>query len=262
MDWSNFLVVTLASAAAIGLLQLATWAWSVKAGKWAVVDVVWGAGFALVGLVTLAFGTGGLNRRLLLTVLVCVWGVRLSWHIFKRSQGKGEDPRYEKLTEGLSPFAAAIKVFGLQGVLQWIISMPLQASAAAQDTTGIWWVVLVIGVLIWGIGLTFESVGDAQLKAFMADPDNKGEIMDKGLWAWTRHPNYFGDACVWWGMFVVAASAGTVLVLWTVLAPVAMTHFLRNVSGAKLLEENMKDRPAFQEYMQRTAYFFPRPPKG
>lgn len=260
MDWSNFLVVTLASLAAVVALQVATYLWSVRAGKWAVVDVVWGAGFALVGLVALAFGSGDGTRRVVLAVLVCIWGLRLAWHVYQRSKSKGEDPRYEKLTEGMSPLGASLKVFGLQGLLQWVISLPLQASAAAQDTTGAWWVVLVLGVLIWAVGFTFESLGDAQLKAFMNDPD-KGEVMDKGLWAWTRHPNYFGDACVWWGMFVVAASAGTPLVWWAVISPLAMTHFLRNVSGAKLLEENMKDRPAFQEYMQRTAYFFPRPPK-
>ncbi|CAN5495302.1 DUF1295 domain-containing protein [soil metagenome] len=261
MDWSNFLVVTLASLVVLIGLQLATWAWSVRVGKWAVVDVVWGAGFALVGLVALAFGSGDGTRRLLLAGLVGAWGLRLSWHIFQRSQGKGEDPRYEKLTEGMSPFAAAVKVFGLQGALQWVISMPLQASAAAQDTTGGWWIVLVLGAAIWGVGLTFEALGDAQLAAFKGDPDNKGEVMDQGLWAWTRHPNYFGDACVWWGMFVITASAGTLALWWAVLSPIVMTHLLRNVSGAKLLEENMLDRPAFQEYMQRTAYFFPRPPK-
>ncbi|MGB3186236.1 MAG: DUF1295 domain-containing protein [Ornithinimicrobium sp.] len=261
MDWSNFPAVTLASLVAVIVLQVATWAWSVKVGKWAVVDVVWGAGFALVGVVALAAGSGDGTRRLILAVLVCIWGIRLSWHIFLRSQGKGEDPRYEKLTEGLSPSAAALKVFGLQAALQWLISLPLQVSAAAQETSGWWWIVLALGVLIWGIGFTFESLGDAQLKAFKNDPDNEGKVMDQGLWAWTRHPNYFGDSFVWWGMFVVATSAGTPLVWWAVVSPIAMTHFLRNVSGAKLLEENMKDRPAFQEYMQRTAYFFPRPPK-
>jgi steroid 5-alpha reductase family enzyme len=265
MDWSSLGVITLASLAALAGLQLATWVWSRRAGKWAVVDVAWGAGFAVVGLVSALVGwldQGSIGlRTLILTALVCVWGGRLSWHIYTRSRGKGEDPRYEDLTEGLGPLPAALKVFGLQGALQWVISLPLQAAAAAQATEGPWALLLIAGVLVFAVGLAFEAVGDAQLAAFKADPDHEGQVMDRGLWAWTRHPNYFGDACVWWGMFLVACSAATWGVAWTVLSPALMTHFLRNVSGAKLLEKSMKDRPAFQEYMKRTAYFFPRPPR-
>ncbi len=261
MEWSNFFVVSVCALLGVVLLQVLTWVWSRRVGKWAVVDVVWGAGFAVVGVIALAVGTGDGTRRLILAALVGGWGLRLSTHIYSRSKGKGEDPRYEKLTQGLSPLAAAIKVFGLQAALQWVISLPIQASAAAGQTSGLWWVVLVFGAVLWATGLTFESLGDAQLKAFKADPNNKGKVMDQGLWAWTRHPNYFGDACVWWGLFTIALSAGTWGVVWTVLAPIAMTHFLRNVSGAKLLEESMKERPAFQDYMKRTTYFFPLPPK-
>ncbi len=263
MDWSNFALVSALSLLALALMQTATWLWSKQAGKLAVVDAVWGAGFAVVGVVSLGAGSGGLTRRVLLAVLVAIWGLRLSWHIFKRSQGKGEDPRYADLYGDKTPLVAALRVFGVQGALQWVISMPLQASAAADETEGLWILLLVVGVLIWATGLFFEAVGDAQLRSFMADPSNKeqGKVMDQGLWAWTRHPNYFGDSCVWWGIFVIVLSAGTWGVVWTVIAPLAMTHFLRNVSGAKLLEKSMSKRPAFQAYMQRTAYFFPRPPK-
>ncbi len=261
MDWSNFALVSACSLLGIALLQILTWVWSRQVEKWAVVDVVWGAGFAVVGVLSLVVGTGDLTRRLLLAALVCIWGLRLTWHIYSRSKGKGEDPRYEKLTKGMSPLGASVKVFGLQAALQFLISLPLQASASAGATSGVFYVVLALGVMIWGVGLTFESLGDAQLKAFKADSDNKGKVMDEGLWAWTRHPNYFGDACVWWGLFVMVLSAGTWGVVWTVLAPITMTHFLRNVSGAKLLEESMKERPAFQDYMKRTAYFFPRRPQ-
>ena len=265
MDWSNFGLITLCSMAVLAVLQLGTWVWSRRAGRWAVVDVVWGAGFAAVGLTSALVGSladGSVDlRTLILTALVCAWGLRLSWHIFRRSRGTGEDPRYEDLTEGLGPLPAALKVFGLQGALQWVISLPLQASAAAGPTQGPWVLMLIAGVLVFAVGLAFEAIGDAQLAAFKADPEHEGAVMDRGLWAWTRHPNYFGDACVWWGMFFVVASAATWGVGWTVLSPVLMTHFLRNVSGAKLLERSMQDRPAFREYMRRTAYFFPRPPK-
>jgi steroid 5-alpha reductase family enzyme len=265
MDWSTFAAVTLASIATLAVLQLSTWAWSRRAGAWAVVDVVWGPGFALVGLVSagvgVVLGSGSGMRSLILTALVCLWGGRLSWHIVTRSRGAGEDPRYEDLTSGLGPLRASLKVFGLQGALQWLISLPLQASAAAGPTRGPWTIVLIVGVVVFAVGLAFESVGDAQLAAFKADPERRGEVMDRGLWAWTRHPNYFGDACLWWGMFVVALSAGTWGVAWTIASPALMTHLLRNVSGAELLEESMSDRPGFREYRQRTAYFFPRPPQ-
>ncbi|MCE0485309.1 DUF1295 domain-containing protein [Ornithinimicrobium sediminis] len=261
MDWSGFLFVSGLSLLALALMQALTWVWSRKVGKLAVVDVVWGAGFVVVGVVALAAGSGDLTRRVLLAALVAVWGLRLSWHIYRRSQGKGEDPRYTELYGEKGPLEAALRVFGVQGLLQWVISMPLQASAAADATEGLWWVVLLLGVAVWATGLFFEAVGDAQLARFKADPDNKGKVMDQGLWAWTRHPNYFGDACVWWGLWLIALSAATWGTAWTVIAPLAMTHFLRNVSGARLLEKSMSQRPAFQEYMQRTAYFFPRPPR-
>ena len=262
MDWSNFFLVSGLGLLAVAVLQALTWLWSRQAGKLAVVDVVWGAGFVVVGLVGLVLGSGDVTRRILLAVLVAIWGLRLSWHIFQRSQGKGEDPRYAELAQGRSAAQVALRVFGTQGALQWAISLPLQASAAADETQGLWILVLVAGVLIWATGLLFEAVGDAQLASYKADPHNQGKVMDQGLWAWTRHPNYFGDACVWWGLFVIVLSAGTWGVLWTVLAPLAMTHFLRNVSGAKLLEKSMAQRPAFREYIRHTAYFFPRPPKG
>ncbi len=261
MDWSNFLLVSGLSLLALAVMQALTWVWSRRVGKLAVVDVVWGAGFVVVGLVSLLAGAGDGTRRLLLAGLVGIWGLRLSWHIFERSKGKGEDPRYTELYGQKGPLEAALRVFGVQGLLQWVISMPLQASAAAGRTEGLWWVVLAVGVAAWATGLFFEAVGDAQLARFKADPANKGAVMDQGLWAWTRHPNYFGDACVWWGLWLIALSAATWGTAWTVIAPLAMTHFLRNVSGAKLLEKSMSQRPAFQEYMKRTAYFFPRPPK-
>ena len=156
-----------------------------------------------------------------------------------------------------NPTLVAIrKVYGIQGLSVWFVSLPIQVSAAAGD--GIV-AVAVVGLLLWLLGVTFESVGDKQLKDFKADPSTKGKVMDRGLWSWTRHPNYFGDACVWWGIWLVAASAWPGVL--TVLSPVAMTYFLVFATGARLLEKHMAQRPGYAEYQQRTSYFLPRPPR-
>lgn len=261
MDWSSFWLVSGVSLAVLLLLQVGTFVWGRRIGKVAVVDIVWGLGFALVGVVALLLGSGDLTRRWLLALLVVAWGLRLTVHIARRSRGKGEDPRYEEMLADSGPGRTFVRVNVAQGVLQWVISLPLQAAAAAGPTQGLWWVVLVLGVLVWAVGLAFETIGDAQLEAFKADPAHRGQVMDRGLWAWTRHPNYFGDSAVWWGLFLVAVSCGEWGAAWTVLSPVLMTHFLRNVSGARLLERSMSTKPGFAAYAERTAYFVPRPPR-
>ena len=151
------------------------------------------------------------------------------------------------------------KIFGTQGAAQWFVSLPLQVSAVTHATHGIWWIVLIAGVVLWAIGISFEAIGDAQMTSFKSDPSNKGKIMDRGLWAWTRHPNYFGDSAVWWGMWLIAASAWPGVL--TVLSPVVMTYFLVFATGARLLEQSMSKRDGYPEYQQRTSYFFPLPPK-
>lgn len=257
---ANAGVVIAAAVIVLALLQVVTFVVARKLGRYNVVDVIWGLGFVLVALVAAIFGHGALNRRLLLLVLVAVWGLRLSLHLLRRTAGHGEDPRYAAMMErhGNSPAAAALRIFLTQGVSQWFISLPIQISAIAGPTHGVTWVVLVVGVLIWLIGFGFEAIGDQQLAAFRADP-NRGPVMDRGLWAWTRHPNYFGDACVWWGLWLIAASAWPGVL--TVLSPLAMTYVLVQGTGAKLLEQTMSQRRGYPEYQQRTAYFFPRPPR-
>ncbi len=203
----------------------------------------------------------------LLAALVVVWGGRLSWHIWQRSRGHGEDPRYAELLAPHSPgddrsawFAAAVrKVFLIQGVALWFVSWPLQAAAVAS----VEWVALVwVGVAVWAVGFVFEMVGDAQLAAYKNDPD-RGPVLDHGLWAWTRHPNYFGDACVWWGLWLAgAASTGWLPALLTLPAPVAMSYFLVYATGARPLERTMMQRPGYPEYAARTSMFFPLPPRG
>ncbi len=259
MNWSDFLTVSLASLGGTAVLMIVTALIGARIGRHNVVDVTWGGGFVLIALISAATGTGELWRRVLLLVLVGVWGLRLAVHVFRRSRGHGEDPRYTEMlakAPGNETLYALRKIYLTQAVALWFVSLPLQVSAVAHGSV---LPVVVLGVLVWILGWTFEAVGDAQLKAFKADSSNKGRIMDRGLWAWTRHPNYFGDSAVWWGLFLVSASAWPGV--FTLLSPIAMTYFLVFATGARLLERSMEKRPGYREYQQRTSYFLPRPPK-
>ncbi|MEP6798370.1 MAG: DUF1295 domain-containing protein [Lapillicoccus sp.] len=255
-SFGNLLLVSGLSLVAVAVLMTVTGVIGARIGKVSVVDTTWGLGFIAVALVSALVGQGSGSRRLLLLALVAIWAGRLAWHIGRKNKGKPEDPRYAKMKEGKSTVAVILKVYGLQGVLIWFISLPLQVSAAAG--AGVAWVV-VLGGLVWLLGVVFEATGDAQLAAFKADSSNKGKVMDQGLWGWTRHPNYFGDSAVWWGLFTVAASAWPGVL--TVLSPVVMTYFLVFGSGGTFLEREMSKRPGYPEYMARTSFFLPRPPK-
>ena len=258
-DGSNFVAVTGFSLLAIALLMVATAVEGHRQGRVSVVDTTWGLGFVLVASVAAVVGDGAGWRRLALLVIVAVWGLRLAWHLHQRNSGKGEDPRYAAMLEkeqGNPTLVAIRKVYGIQGLSVWFVSLPIQVSAAAGGGAA---PVAVVGVVLWLLGVSFESLGDKQLKDFKADPANKGAVMDRGLWSWTRHPNYFGDSCVWWGIWLVAASAWPGVL--TVLSPVAMTYFLVFATGARLLERHMAERPGYADYQRRTSYFLPRPPR-
>jgi steroid 5-alpha reductase family enzyme len=256
---SDLLAVAGASLLATLLAMVATALVARRLGRVSVVDITWGLLFVLIAWVSFAVGTGS-GRSLLLAVLVTVWGCRLAWHIRRRALGAGEDPRYEKLLadapEGKRFGYAVRKVFLVQGLAAWFVSLPVQVAASTNHPVG--WIAAA-GVLVWLVGVTFEAVGDAQLAAFKADPSSSGQIMDRGLWAWTRHPNYFGDAAVWWGLYVVSAEAWPGVL--TVLSPVVMTYVLAFATGARLLESEMAKRPGYPEYQRRTSMFFPLPPK-
>ena len=265
MDFSfgDFLIVSASSLAVVVALMVATAVLTKVTGRVSVVDTIWGLGFIVVTLA--AFGVGEIasdassvgdhnDRAWFLVVMVAVWGGRLAWHIGKRSRGAGEDPRYTELMEN-GPGGLVRKVLLPQGLAIWFVSMPIQVSAVSGDHVA---PVLYLGVVLWAIGLAFESVGDAQLAAYKKDPD-RGPVMDRGLWRYTRHPNYFGDACVWWGIYLVCASSWPGV--FTILSPVAMTFFLVFATGARLLERTMMQRDGYPEYAARTSMFFPLPPK-
>ncbi|MFF4899169.1 DUF1295 domain-containing protein [Streptomyces sp. NPDC001068] len=260
--WHAFAPNLAWAAAAALAVMLVTFAVAVRVGLHRVVDVAWGIGFAAVAVVTFAAsaGHGDLTRRLLVTALTAVWGLRLAVHIARRGRGHGEDPRYEEMlakAPGNRDAYALRKVYLLQGALVWLVSLPVQA---AQYVSGPPSALAWAGTALWAVGLGFEAVGDAQLARFKADPATKGQIMDRGLWAWTRHPNYFGDFCVWWGLFLLACDAPAAAAV-SVVSPLVMSLLLIRGSGKRLLERHMADRPGYAGYRARTSGFFPLPPR-
>lgn len=256
----DFAVVSGASAAALLAVHTVAFGVGRHIGRYNVVDVAWGLGFIAVALVAAILDDGNVFRRWLLLALVAIWGLRLSWHIYRKTAGKGEDPRYADLLRGASLSQVLRKVFLLQGFVTWFVSLPLQLSAVTGPTPRRWLALTLAGVLLWAVGLIFEAVGDHQLRVFKSEPAHRGVVMDRGLWAWTRHPNYFGDACVWWGLWLITITRWWSLT--TVLSPLLMTYFLVYATGARLTEKYMAGRPGFDEYQERTSFFIPRPPRS
>jgi steroid 5-alpha reductase family enzyme len=226
-------------------------------GKHSVIDTAWGLLFCAAGGVAFAAsaGSGDLARRALLLGMTLIWGLRLAIRIGRRNHGKPEDPRYQRALAGRSAGYALAMVYGLQGMLAFLIAMPLVVgSFTAGRVTPLGW----LGVLIWLVGLFFEAVGDWQLDRYRAEPDRPA-VLDYGLWRFTRHPNYFGDACVWSGIFLLAAERWPGVL--TVFSPVIMVYLLAFGSGKPMLERSMAERPAYREYMRRTSGFVPLPPR-
>lgn len=252
------LVSALLTLAAMGAL----WLVSLRLADASIVDIYWGPGFAVIALASFAVaGEGWQSRDGLLVLMASLWGGRLGLHLFLRARKKGaEDPRYAAMRAASPDFAreSLVWVFGLQALILWFVALPVQIGIAAPQA-GPPGPLALAGVALWGFGLVFEAVGDWQLMRFKADPANAGRVMDRGLWAFTRHPNYFGDACVMWGLYLVAADSGSGL--YTVASPALMTYFLVRVSGARLLEEGlMRSKPDYAAYVRRTSGFIPWPP--
>ena len=247
----------------IVVLMIGTWLLSLALKNASIVDIVWGFGFVCVAWAVRLTVDDGLDaRQNLLVAMTTVWGLRLAIYLFWRNHGKGEDYRYKAMRKHWGPRFPIISlgtVFGLQGVLMFIVSLPVQLGQT-RDTPDIGWLAY-LGVAMWLVGLFFEVVGDAQLARFKADPSNQGKVMNRGLWKYTRHPNYFGDACVWWGIALVAAE--TTVGKFGLIGAVVMTILLRRVSGVVLLEKSLsKRKEGYAEYVARTSAFIPRPPKS
>jgi steroid 5-alpha reductase family enzyme len=243
--------------AVILALMVLLWLFSLRLKNSSIVDIFWGTGFVISQWVYFALTPEGyLPRKLLLGALVTVWGLRLSIHILRRNWGKPEDFRYQKWREENGSawwWKSFFKVFLLQGVLLWVISTPLliaQIGGQPDRLTAFDF----LGAAVWLVGFFFEAAGDAQLAQFKANPANKGKVLDRGVWRFTRHPNYFGDSAQWWGYYLVALSAGG---WWTLFSPALMTLLLLRVSGVALLEKTLETRPGYKEYIERTSAFVP-----
>jgi steroid 5-alpha reductase family enzyme len=239
---------------------LGTWVISLWRRNVAIVDSLWSLLFVLAG-VAYALGAPHVGPRLVLAlVLVTVWALRLSLYITWRNWGHGEDRRYQAIRARNEPHFALKSlylVFGLQALLAWVISLPLLGAALNPSPLG--WLDGV-GAALWLVGLCFEAGGDWQLARFKAVQANRGKVMDRGLWRLTRHPNYFGDFCIWWGLYLVALAAGA---WWSVAGPMLMSVLLMRVSGVTLLEKDIGERrPQYRDYVRRTNAFFPGPRRG
>jgi len=224
------------------------------------VDIAWGLGFILIAWLSYARGSGGEARSLVVNALVTVWGLRLAVHIWTRNRGRGEDFRYaawRKKWGRWFPLRSYLQVFILQGMMMLLVAWPiiLVNHAGREGFGGL----DLAGVSLWGLGLVFEAGGDYQLRVFKRDPRNRGRLMTRGLWSWTRHPNYFGEAALWWGIALLAVNSEWG---WTaVIGPITITFLLLGVSGIPLLERKYRGRPDFEAYASRTPAFFPRPPR-
>ncbi|MCE5257817.1 MAG: DUF1295 domain-containing protein [Chloroflexi bacterium] len=238
-------------------LMVLLWLISLRLRNASIVDVFWGAGFVVAAWLYFALSPEGyIVRKLLAAGLVTIWGMRLTLHILRRNWGKPEDFRYQKWRREAGDtwwWRSLFKVFLLQGLLMGIISAPLLAVQvfSAPDYLTIF---DYLGLALWALGFFFEAVGDCQLSRFKALPENKGKTMDRGLWRYTRHPNYFGDATQWWGYYMLSLAAGG---WWSIFSPLLMTFMLRRVSGVALLEKTMVTRPGYIEYVARTNAFIP-----
>lgn len=244
----------------VALLMAVFWLVSLPLRNASIADIAWGLAFVVVAWAAVLAGSGS-APSVLLAIAVTVWGGRLAGYIAWRNRGHGEDRRYVAMREkrpGSFWLWSLFGVFLLQGLLALVISAPVQSlGAASAASIGI---ISVVGGLVFLTGLFFEVVGDAQLASFKADPANRGKVMDRGLWRYTRHPNYFGDALLWWGIWLFAVGSGAAW--WTLFGPVVMTFFLLRVSGVAMLESDISERrPAYAEYIRRTSAFIPRPPR-
>lgn len=241
----------------LGLMAL-LWLVSLALKNSSIVDIFWGTGFVIVAWVAFSLTPEGFaTRKTLLNVLVTIWGLRLSLHILTRNWGKPEDFRYQVWRKEAGAawwWRSFFKVFLLQGSLMWIIATPLLAAQISAQPGRLIWLDYV-AIIFWLIGFAFEALGDWQLRRFKANPANKGKVLNKGVWRYSRHPNYFGDAAQWWAYYLVALAAGG---WWTIFSPVIMTILLLRVSGVTLLEKTLKDeKPGYKEYIETTSEFIP-----
>ena len=250
------------NATVVSLLMAATWLISIRARNVSIVDIAWGSGFVVIAWASFLSCGSASSRELALVVCTTIWGIRLSSYLAWRNIGKPEDHRYHAMRARIGPrfpLVSLFTVFGLQGVVMWIVSLPLQTGQMMQEAHTVGFVALS-GIAIWLIGIAFETIGDWQLARFKHKTENERRVMDRGLWRYTRHPNYFGDFLVWWGLYLIAWGDGRYW--WSIVGPLLMSVCLLRVSGVTLLEKALVERrEGYADYMLRTSSFFPLPPR-
>ncbi|MBN2305407.1 MAG: DUF1295 domain-containing protein, partial [Anaerolineae bacterium] len=251
----TFFEIWIIGAGVIWAYMTAAWIISVLLKNASIVDIFWGAGFVLAaGAYFVLAEDGTQGRKLLIMALVAIWGLRLSGYILVRNWGKGEDYRYQQFRQDYGPerywWFSYFQVFLLQGAIMWLISATILA-AMVHDRPDHLTALDVIGAMVWTIGFFFEAVGDWHLRRFKADPANKGKVLDSGVWSYTRHPNYFGDAAQWWAYYLIAVGTGWGAL--TVFGPLLMTFLLLRISGVAMLERTLtQTKPQYADYIART----------
>lgn len=258
----SFLQIYIHAFLVIMTLMTILWVVSVIIKNVSIVDLFWGLGFVVAAILYFLITDGSGPRKIILLILVAIWGLRLSIYLALRNIGKGEDFRYrefrKKYGEKRYWWISFFQTFLLQGVLMWLISAPLLGAQYIGINNSLNFLDY-IGLFFWIIGFAFEAGGDYQLSVFKANPLNKGKVMNRGFWRYTRHPNYFGDSSIWWGYgFMCLAAGGNFLVLGSIL----MTVLIIKVSGVALLEKSLKEqKPEYKEYIEKTSAFLPWFPK-
>ncbi|MEC9466402.1 MAG: DUF1295 domain-containing protein [Myxococcota bacterium] len=261
MNLEPFLSLLPTASLVVGSAMFCLWVTSLFINDVSIVDIAWGLGFVVLGWLGWLQLEEPSVRQTLVLVLVTIWGSRLGFYLARRNLGHGEDYRYTQIRNSIGPFfriSSLWIVFGMQGTVMLLVASPVLFVMGSPEATAPLGFTDYLGLSLWAIGFYFEAVGDWQLKRFKADPVNKGKVMNQGLWRYTRHPNYFGDSCLWWGFFVIAAGIGG---LWTIIGPIMMTFFLLKVTGVLMLEKTMRKREKYKEYIETTSTFFPMPPK-
>ena len=258
----TFLQVYLQALAVIMILMTSLWIVSVIIKNVSIVDLFWGFGFVLASVYYFLNSDGFYTRKVLIMSLVAIWGLRLSVYLVWRNYGKGEDFRYRNFRKNYGEkrywWISFFQTFLLQGILMWLISAPLLGAQFYGQNKALN-LLDYIGIIFWIIGILFEAGGDFQLAVFKANPANRGKVLDKGFWRYTRHPNYFGDSAVWWGFGFFCLAAGSYL---PALGSLLMTALIIKVSGVALLEKNLKEqKPQYKEYIEKTNSFIPWFPK-
>ncbi len=259
---TDFWSVYLWGFGVVMVLLTVVWIVSVKLTNASIVDPFWGLGFVLLAIYYYFNTEGDATRKIIILTLTTIWGLRLFGYLLWRNGGKPEDYRYAQFRKQYGPerywWFSFFQVFLLQGILLWLISSPLLVAQyeGAQHTFGM---LDFLGIVLWIIGFLFEAGGDYQLSKFKSDLSNKGKVLNTGFWKYTRHPNYFGDACLWWGFALFAIAAGS---YWPIFSCLLMSFLLLKVSGVALLEKALKkNKPEYEEYVRRTPSFFPWFPK-